>query len=144
MIDYFFKVAELTSLLSTCCSQQVGAVLVKDNRIVAIGFNGTAPGESHCNEKFDLKNYKDYETFRNDHHKWSRYNELHAEQNLISFCAKNGLKTKGCTLFVTLSPCIDCAKIIVASGIKDIYYINEYDKENGLNFLKENGISINF
>ena len=139
LIDYFYKVAELTAELSTCIAHQVGAVLVKDGRIVAIGYNGTPPGVIHCNEI----RWKDIGKSR--HHIWSKDNELHAEQNLISFCAKNGLSTKGCHMFVTLSPCTECAKLILASGIQSVYFIEMYNKPEltGLNFLRENGVSVN-
>ena len=134
MIDYFFKVAELTSELSTCQSKQVGAVLVKDKRILAIGYNGTPQGKSHCNSQVF--------TDREKHHAWSLSNELHAEQNLISFCSKNGINTNKCDLFTTLSPCVDCSKMILASGIRQVFYINIYDKDPaGLLFLKRNNVN---
>lgn len=135
MSDYFFEVCKLTSKLSTCQCKQVGAVLVKDKRILAIGYNGTPAGKPHCNGK------KFYD--REHHHAWSKYNELHAEQNILSFCAKNGIPTNNCILYIALSPCIDCAKIILASGIKGVFYIKEYDKDKtGLEFLKNNDIYV--
>jgi dCMP deaminase len=132
---YFFNVALLTSSLSTCISKQVGAVLVKDNRIIATGYNGVASGKKHCNEIFT-------EPFNRElHHTWSIFNELHAEENLISLCAKNGIKTKNSKLYLTLSPCITCAKIILAAGISEVHYIKEYDKDSeGLGFLEDNKI----
>lgn len=137
MKTYFKDVAIRTSQLSTCASKQVGAVLVKDNRILGIGYNGTASGCEHCNERWASDNMTN-EICRNEHHKWSKVNELHAEQNLLAYCAKEGISTKDTILFVTLSPCIDCAKLIYASGIKEIYYIVPYDKDTtGLEFLQD-------
>lgn len=135
--DYFKNICFETSKLSTCISKQVGAVLVKDNRIMAIGYNGVSSGLKHCNKIFN----SDFD--REKHHKWSNHNELHAEQNIISFCAKNGISINKSTLYVSFSPCINCAKIIIASGIEKVVYYNIYDKDqNGLEFLKNRGIKI--
>lgn len=138
---------------STCCRVQVGALLVKDNRIIATGWNGVPAGKKHCKEIFKTK-YKSYvnavkegagavHPFNEEHYKFSIENELHAEQNLIAFCAKNGIKTDGTTLYVTVSPCIHCAKMILSAGILEVRYLEEYDRENiGISFLIENGISV--
>jgi len=134
LAEYFKKVTIETGKLSTCVSVQVGAVLVKDKRIVSIGYNGVAPKARHCIDIFGASFDRD------EHHEWSKYNELHAEQNLISFCSKYGIETDGTTLYVTTSPCIDCAKIICAAGIKEVFYIKQYDKESGLPFLRDNDI----
>jgi len=133
--EYFFKVAELTSKLSTCASIEVGAVLVRDKRIIATGYNGVASGKKHCKEIFS-------DTFdRETHHTWSIENELHAEENLIAVCAKNGIQTKDAKLYLTVSPCITCAKIILAAGILEVNYSKEYDKDSrGIKFLKDNGV----
>jgi len=133
-IEYFKSIALRTADLSTCVSKHVGTILVKDLRIVGMGYNGTLPGKKHCNKIFK----KQFD--REKHHEWSLYNELHAEQNMLSFCAKNGIPTKDTSLFVTISPCINCAKIIIASGIKNVYYIEKYDKECGLDLLKKSKI----
>lgn len=138
MKNYFRSVCLETAKLSTCVSKQVGAVLVRDNRIISIGYNGVPAGSTHCNEVFD----KDFD--REEHHAWSFYNEYHAEENCISFCTRNGIKTEGATLFVTLSPCIHCAKLVSNVGIKSVYYIESYDKDlSGLHFLKDRGIEVN-
>ncbi|MCK4259915.1 MAG: hypothetical protein KAX49_13115 [Halanaerobiales bacterium] len=79
---------------------------------------------------------------------FSKQNELHAEQNLIAYCAKNNISTNNTILFISLSPCITCAKLILATGIKMVYYIIKYDKDStGIKFLKDNNINckkINF
>lgn len=150
----FIKMAELVAEQSTCLRLQVGAVLVKDNRVISIGFNGTPTGQLHCEENFRKvyeKEYKDkfptYEeflasrTFYDLHGKWSIENELHAEQNAISFAAKNGIATQGADVYVTWSPCVHCAKVIVSAGIKKVFYKNTYDRsQEGIFFLEKNGI----
>lgn len=132
MLKYFKEVCISTSHLSTCVSKQVGCILIKNNRIVAIGYNGVPSGETHCNNIFN-KNFD-----RDEHSSWSKLHEYHAEENLLLFCLRNGISTEGCILFVTLSPCINCAKLISNSGIKKVYYIEEYDRDiKGLEFLKQ-------
>lgn len=135
-LNYFKNVCLETAKLSTCVSKQVGAILVKDNRIIAIGYNGVAKGEKHCNEIFS-------ETFnREEHSAWSKFHEYHAEENLLLFCLREGISTKGCSLFVSLSPCINCAKLVTNSGIEKVYYIEEYDRDKtGLAFLEDRNIS---
>lgn len=150
----FTKMAELVAQQSTCCRMQVGAVLVKDNRVISIGFNGTATGQEHCEDYFanvykneyaqEFPTYEAYHasrTFYDAHGKFSNENELHAEQNAILFAAKNGISTAGSTLYVTYSPCIHCAKVIVAAGVSRVFYKNLYDRsQDGLIFLDKNGI----
>ncbi len=150
----FTKMAELVADQSTCCRMHVGAVLVKDNRVISIGFNGTASGQEHCEDYFakvyqaqysqEFPSFEDYHasrTFYDEHGKFSNENELHAEQNAILFAAKNGISTTGSTLYVTVSPCIHCAKVIVAAGITRVFFKTLYDRsQDGLIFLNKNGI----
>lgn len=122
---------------STCKRVQVAALLVKDDRIIATGKNGVASGKQHCCDIFKSVD----ENFHQYHHDFSVRYELHAEQNLISFCAKNGIATAGCTLYVSHSPCIYCAKIILASGITSVRFVERYDRDvSGIEFLLENDI----
>lgn len=140
--QYFIKVLKLTSNLSTCVSKHVACVLVKDNHILATSYNGVANGIVHCNEVFGEEVLISV-LARNKHHKWSNENEQHSEANLIAYCSKEGISTKNCILFSSLSPCIACAKMILASGIKDVYYLEEYDKDkDGIVFLKNNKVKI--
>lgn len=119
------------SSYSTCTRVKVGAVLALDDRIIATGYNGTAKGLEHCNDIFT--GYED--NFSTIHHDFSTKNEIHAEQNLISFCAKNGIKTNGATIYITHSPCIHCAKLIIASGIKRVVYNELYDRDQNFMIL---------
>lgn len=125
--EYFIEVAKLTSKRSICPRKQVGAVLVKDGRIIATGYNGVLP-----NEKHELAQNPDGSSAT-----------IHAEANIIAFCARNGISTEGTILYVTLSPCDKCAELIVQSGIESVYYIEEYRDTTGINTLIDNGVSIN-
>lgn len=150
----FIKMAELVAEQSTCLRLQVGAVLVKDNRVISMGFNGTPTGQLHCEENFRhvyetrYKNvFPTYEKFLASrefydlHGQWSIENELHAEQNAILFAAKNGISTNGADVYVTWSPCVHCAKVIISAGIKKVFYKNTYDRsQEGIFFLEKNGI----
>lgn len=113
--EYFKDIVICTAKRSPCKRLQVGCVLVKDNRIVATGYNGFLPGATHKS------------IVVNDHEQAT----VHAEQNCISFCAKNGICTEGATAYITHYCCINCFKILSASGIKEICYINDY-KNNPL------------
>ena len=130
------EIAKLTAKRSTCISKQVGCVLVDNNgRIIMTGFNGVPSGNKHCNEHEHFKNN------RTAHHLWSQSNELHSEQNALAYCAKNGIKTNDSILYITLSPCIHCAKILLVAGVKKVIYDDVYDLDNiGIKFLKENGV----
>ncbi len=150
----FIKMADLVADQSTCCRLHVGAVLVKENRVISMGFNGTASGQTHCEDYFKDLYEKEYKkefptladfmasrTFYDMHGKFSIDNELHAEQNAISFAAKNGIATQGATIYVTWSPCVHCAKVIVSAGIKKVFFKNLYDRsQEGIYFLQKNGI----
>ncbi|MGB2579773.1 dCMP deaminase [Elusimicrobium simillimum] len=150
----FINMAELIADQSTCCRMKVGAVLVKDSRVISIGYNGVASGQAHCEdcfkdiyaEKFAAKYPQSEEFFKSRdffdaHGEFSNNNELHAEQNAILFAAKNGISTAGATVYVTWSPCINCAKVIVAAGIERVYFKELYDRsQEGIVFLAKNGI----
>ena len=150
----FTDMAVLVSGQSTCCRLQVGAVMVKDGRVISIGFNGVPSGQEHCEDRFKKlyeAEFKDkYPTFEDFiktkdffdvHGAFSNDNELHAEQNAILFAAKNGIATQGASIYVTQSPCIHCAKIIVTAGIKRVLFKELYDRsQEGVNFLNKNGV----
>jgi len=150
----FTDMAVLVAAQSTCCRLQVGAVMVKDGRVISIGFNGVPSGQRHCDEHFKEiyqkeftgkhKSFEDFiktKDFFEIHGAFSNDNELHAEQNAILFAAKNGIATEGSHLYITLSPCINCAKIIIVSGIKKVFFKELYDRsQEGINFLNKNGV----
>lgn len=126
-IKYFIKIAEETAKLSYANKLKVGAILVKDNRPIVTGYNGTLSGFS--NECEDENNKTKLEV-------------LHAEQNVISFCAKHGLKAEDSILFITHAPCVQCAKLIAQAGIKEVYFKNLYKNNDGINLLKNFNVII--
>lgn len=111
--EYFKQLTELTATRSGCNRLHVGCILVRDNRIVAQGYNGFLPG---CPHESHIINNHEVAT-------------LHAEQNTIIDCAKRGVSCNGCTAYITHYPCFNCAKILLAAGIKKIYYINDYHND---------------
>jgi len=135
--EIFMNVAYEVARMSTCRKIHVGAVIVKDKRIISIGYNGVPSGWQHCDEVFTGNE----EDFLKKHHEWSNYHEIHAEMNAIAFAAKNGISTQGAELYCTHSPCVNCSKIIVQSGIKKVYYAELYDK-HAINFLKKAGMEV--
>ena len=124
----YLKMALTWANLSYSKRKKVGAILVKDKTIISDGYNGT-PSKYHDNI---CENEND-ETF---------WYVLHGEANAIMKCAKNGISCKGATLYQTLSPCKECSKLIVQSGIKKVVYIENYRNTDGLDFLKKNQIEI--
>jgi dCMP deaminase len=131
--DFFMETAINLSKLSKCVSYQVGAVIVKDSRIISMGYNGTPANFTNCNEVFDKDNFE-----REKHHEWSNVHEIHAELNAVLFAAKNGIAINECTMYVTLRPCDQCLKNIIQSGIKKVIYLEEYDKQSKNNDLLGN------
>lgn len=123
---YFQKAALLASERSTCPKKAVGAVLVLDKRIIATSYNGVLP---HYDHSKGMDNEGTTHT-------------VHAEANIIAFCAKHGIATKGTTLYLTLSPCEKCAELIIQAGITHVNYIEEYRDTRGIEVLRENDILI--
>ena len=108
--EYFISSALLIASRSSCHRLHVGCLLVKDNRIISAGYNGFLAGLPH--ESVVVNNHEQ--------------NTVHAEQNAISDCAKRGVNTNGATAYITHYPCINCAKILLAAGIKQIKYYHDY------------------
>lgn len=122
----YLEMAEIWAKNSYCKRRQVGALLVKDNMIISDGYNGTPSGfENVCEENGVTKPYV-----------------LHAEANAISKIAKSGNSSLGATLYVTASPCIECAKLIIQSGIKRVVYKDEYRLTDGIDLLTRAGIEV--
>jgi dCMP deaminase len=134
----FINIAHELASASKCVSKQVGAVIVKDGRILSTGYNGTPAGYTNCCEHWNGE-------YTKEHHEWSKTYEIHAEMNAIIWAAREGISIKGATIYVTLEPCSDCSKNIIASGIKRIVYDKSYEHTNSdvvTNFIKENGVVI--
>ena len=114
-------------MLSHCERKKVGAIIVKNGMIISDGFNGTPTGfDNHCE----------------DEEGYTKWYVLHAEANAILKVAKSTNSCEGATLYLTLSPCKDCAKLIHQSGIKRLVYIKEYKDSSGLKFLKKAGVEL--
>ena len=122
----YLEMAEIWAKNSYCKRRQVGALLVKNNMIISDGYNGTPSGfENVCEENGVTKPYV-----------------LHAEANAISKVAKSGNSSEGATLYVTASPCIECAKLIIQSGIKRVVYKDEYRLTDGIDLLARAGVEV--
>lgn len=139
--EMFMNIAKEVSKRSTCCRKQVGSILISDKKkIISCGWNGVPSGKKHCADFFSLEE-KNKDEFYKIHGEWSKYNELHSELNCIIHCDRDLLKTA--TLYTTLSPCSECAKIIIASEIPNVIYLELYDRDQtGIEILKKNGVEI--
>jgi dCMP deaminase len=138
-IDAYMKTAEVFAELSSARRLHVGAIVVKDDRIISIGYNGMPSGwDNNCEEEV-VDNYSD--RIPNVTLK-SKREVLHAETNAIAKLAKSTESGDGATMFVTHAPCMDCAKLVYQSGITSLYYRNSYRDESGLNFLRTANVGI--
>lgn len=131
--QYFMKVAMLTASNSHAKRTKVGAVLVKDGRLVASGWNGQPKGFDNCCEREDIDDQGNKILV-------TLPTVIHSEANLLMFCAKHGIKTDGTDLYVTLSPCINCGILIIQAGIKNVYYNEVYRDTSGIEFLQNAGV----
>jgi dCMP deaminase len=135
-IDYFMDVADRTSQLSHAIRLQVGAIIVKDDRIISIGYNGMPSGwNNNCEYEFVHSQTKIPELV-------TRKEVLHAETNAIAKLAKSNESGVGATLFITHAPCLDCAKLIYQSGINNVLYRNTYRSDDGIDFLNKSGVNV--
>lgn len=125
-IQAYMDVAARFAQLSSAKRLQVGAIVVKDDRIISIGYNGMPSGWDNCCEE-DNK---------------TKPEVIHAESNAISKLARGNESGEGATMFVTHQPCIDCAKLIYQSGIATVYYKNEYRSTQGLDFLNKSDVQV--
>ena len=121
--EYFMSMAELASKRSTCLRRQVGAVIVKDNQVLATGYNGAPKGLPNCCDLGDCLRQK-MNIPSGERHELCR--AVHAENNAITQCAVNGVSCKGGTIYITDSPCIMCLKQIINAGIKKIVALEMY------------------
>ena len=135
---YFLEIATIVSKRSTCLRRQVGAIIVKDKRILATGYNGAPTGIEHCEtagclrEKLKIPSGQRHELCRG----------LHAEQNALIQAARYGINVAGGTLYCTNHPCIICTKMLINAGIKDIVILSGYPDQMSRDFLKQAGIKV--
>lgn len=136
--SYFMAIAELVSTRSTCLRRAVGAVLVKDRRILATGYNGAPSGLRHCLEVGCLREEKNVPS--GERHELCR--GLHAEQNAIIQAALHGVSTDGATIYCTNHPCTICAKMIVNAGITSVVIKDSYADELAEEILREGEVAV--
>jgi len=122
---------------SHCIKRHVGAVLTKHTRIISIGYNGPPEKTHNCDEEWPEQGCP-------LDSKGSCSLALHAEENAILFAVKNGTEVKGATIYVTLSPCISCARLLYASGITKVIYLNSYAEYKGIDIDEGNAFLIKF
>ncbi|EOZ93588.1 dCMP deaminase, putative [Indibacter alkaliphilus LW1] len=139
--DIFMELAVNLAKRSHCIKKHVGAVLTKETRIISIGYNGPPAGTHNCDEEFP-----EHGCARDS--KGSCTLALHAEQNAILYAVKNNTSVEGSTLYVTLAPCLACARIIFSMGIKKVVFMYSYaaykglPHDEGLEFLKKFGVAV--
>ena len=134
-IESYMKTAEVFAECSTAKRLHVGAIIVKDERIISIGYNGTPSGWDNNCEDIKVNNDGDYVTV-------TKPEVLHAETNAIAKLAKFNGSGSGSVLFVTHSPCLDCSKLVFQSGISTVYYRNSYRDNAGVDFLNRAGVKV--
>ena len=143
--------------LSKCARLKVAALLVEKGRIISCGYNGTPSGQVNCNDLFKSeagryfyrlnKNDEWIETNEDDwkerHHIFANEQEIHAEQNCLGYCLKWKMDISGASMVLSHEPCEACARLIYASNIKHVMYVDKYDRgSKGLDFLVRNGIEV--
>jgi len=123
----YLRMARIWATNSYCKRRQVGALLVKDNMIISDGYNGTPSGfENNCEDENGV----------------TRPYVLHAEANAITKVARSGNSAAGATLYVTASPCMECSKLIIQSGISRVVYCEDYRLDDGIKLLRRAGIEV--
>ncbi len=135
---YFLKIAQLASTRSTCIRRHVGAVLVKEKKILATGYNGVPSGISHCADVGCLRDEEQIPS--GQRHELCR--GLHAEQNAILQAAYHGVSIQGSVLFCTNFPCVICSKMLINAGIRQIFYLEGYPDSLSETMLNEAGMEL--
>lgn len=129
-IDFFMKSVDISAQMSYSKRYKVGAIIVRDNRIIVNSWNGTPSGfPNECEDLIDGKLV-------------TKSTVIHAEANALMFAAKNGISTTGTDMYISLSPCINCSLLILQSGIKRVFFKERYRVTDGIDILKQNGIEV--
>jgi dCMP deaminase len=140
--DIYMDLATNLAQKSHCVKIKVGAVLSKDTRIISLGYNGPPAGTHNCDQEWPGQGCA-------RDRKGSCSLALHAEENAILYAAKNKVNLEGATLYVTLSPCLSCARTIYTMGIKKVFYLKSYaaykgiEIDEGVEFLRKFGVNVN-
>ncbi|AFA44768.1 cytidine/deoxycytidylate deaminase family protein [Klebsiella phage phiKp_21] len=145
----WLNIAKAVAEESKCISHKVGAVIVKNNRILSTGYNGTSSGavnccdaNSHLIHNNEFQNWVSDEA-KHEHHEWSNIHEIHAEMNALLYSSPQ--ERQGATLYSTMQPCYTCSKLIAGSGITNVIYEKEYPRTppEAIEVLKDAGITVN-
>ncbi|MBL7130350.1 MAG: cytidine/deoxycytidylate deaminase family protein [Candidatus Omnitrophica bacterium] len=136
--EYFIDIAHLVSKRSTCLRRKVGAIIVKDRRILATGYNGTPSKIRHCDEVGCLREKLHIPS--GERHELCR--GLHAEQNVLLQAALYGISVKNSVLYCTNQPCIICVKMLINAGVEEVVIADGYPDKMAKDFLKETGIRV--
>ena len=137
----YMKTARVFAELSSSRRKQVGAVVVKNDRIISIGYNGMPSGwDNNCED--EIGNVLDDNGYTVEARLKTKPEVLHAESNAIAKLAKSTESGDGASMFITCSPCIECAKMIFQSGIKEVFYSEDYREDTGIVFLNKCGITV--
>jgi len=140
-LDTYMKTAKLFAEHSSAVRKKVGAVVVKNDRIISIGYNGMPSGwDNNCED--EIGHVLDDNGYTVETRLKTKPEVLHAESNAIAKLAKSTESGDGASMFITCSPCIECAKMIFQSGIKEVFYGEEYRNNDGINFLNKCGITV--
>jgi dCMP deaminase len=147
--EVFLQIADVLGQLSTCDRASIGAVIVRDGRCVSWGFNGAPPGMPHCSENHHgwlgqptIEETNKDGVLIDPIPKYGCRNATHAEANALTFAARQGISTDDGTLYVSQSPCVECARLLVAAGIARVLWRVEYRDPAGLNLLAEAGVEL--
>lgn len=132
--EYFLRMAQLAATRATCPRRRVGAILVRDQRVLATGYNGSIGGAPHCDDVGCLIVVRDGRE--------SCERTVHAELNAIIQCARNGVVAGGATMYCTDFPCVACAKAMVQAGVRRVVYLTEYPDPNSFEILQSGRITL--
>lgn len=134
------EITKVVATRSTCMRRQVGAVIIKEKRILATGYNGAPSGLAHCQEVGCIREAQKIPS--GERHELCR--ALHAEQNAILQAALYGVSIQGATIYCTTHPCVMCAKMIINTGMKEVAVVASYPDEMAVALLKEAGITVRY
>ena len=136
--DYFLEIARVVAKRSTCLRRKIGAVIVRDRRILTTGYNGAPSGLAHCSESGGIRD--ELKIPSGTRHEVCR--ALHSEMNAIIQAAQHGVSTKGATLYCTNQPCSVCSRMVINAGIVRVVFTGAYPDEFAVSLLKEAGIEL--
>jgi len=142
LVKAYMEVAKTFGELSHARRLKVGCIVVKDDRIISIGYNGTPSGWDNNCEDFVVDTKEGFDNYDIHSDLVTKPEVLHAETNAIAKLAKSTESGEGATLFCTCAPCLDCSKLIYQSGIKQVVYGHTYKNNDGIDFLKKCGVKV--